>query len=448
MNTTYRYNPSSAAWVSTHANRRPSSAAVPAHVAWMFLAFTVYVAAPVADIPLLGLSLSAPILYLIALSVLVKHRAQGLSQYRRWLRFAVAFWAGIVVSFFANFTESFSSHFDPLPVLYLVRFAYWMLAFVLTVYIVNRGALGPRLPVYLGGAIVGLACLVLLERLFLGTMTAGAVSRITGLSQNSYGWQFSTFASYLLVPAISGRGWAKALGTMGLLVVWAAAAVNLSRSSWIAIAVGLVVLVVLYSVARRTVRGFVLAVFAGSIMVLAASWAPSPLKERVLERYQTVERLDTDKSYQIRLLMVQKAWRLFKENPIAGVGPSRFTKSSTSLDRPRVLSYASQEHFDEKSAHNSYALLLAEGGLVCVMPFAVLFLYLLTRGAQAAVFLCRRGEPWGLGVYASFVGMSVHLWSLAGLTGTAPWVTYGLAAAVIERASALKGHTILRRSFR
>jgi hypothetical protein len=29
--------------------------------------------------------------------------------------------------------------------------------------------------------------------------------------------------------------------------------------------------------------------------------------------------------------------------------------------------------------------------------------------------------------------MSLHLWTISGLTGTAPWFVYGLAAAVIER---------------
>jgi len=425
---------------------RASTRPLPKHIIWLFIAFAVYIAAPVGDAPILGTSWSAPILYAVALGLFFGYRARGIRRYARWIWFAVAFWLGIAASFLVNIFGSYGVGFDRESLLDVIRFGYWMLAFVITVYVVCRARLGPRMPTYFGAAVVFLACIVLLERLGLDTITGGAISRLTGLSQNAYGWQFSTFTPYLLVPAVTGRGRAKLLGAVGLLLVWGAAAINLSRSSWLGIAVGLAVFLILYSAAHRTFRGLVLFALVGMIAVWAASLAPDPVKARVMERYQTLERLDTDKSYQIRRLMVQKARRLFKRHPIFGVGPSRFAKSSAPLDIPPVLRYAPQSHFDRKSAHNSYALLLAEGGLACTVPFAVLLLILFFRGARAAVLLCRRGEPWALGAYASFVGMSLHLWSLAGLTGTAPWVVYAMVTATIERDKELKcGLNTLRR---
>jgi hypothetical protein len=39
-----------------------------------------------------------------------------------------------------------------------------------------------------------------------------------------------------------------------------------------------------------------------------------------------------------------------------------------------------------------------------------------------------------MGVYTAFVGMSIHLWVFAGLTGTSTWVMYGLVGGLIETA--------------
>jgi hypothetical protein len=75
--------------------------------------------------------------------------------------------------------------------------------------------------------------------------------------------------------------------------------------------------------------------------------------------------------------------------------------------------------------------MLAETGLLGSIPFGLLLLTLTVRGYRACKNLARQGQAWVLGIYAGFVGMSVHLWSLSGLTGTAPWFVYGLLAAVI-----------------
>ena len=412
---------------------------IPKHLVWLFVVFAMYLVAPVADVPFLNISLSAPLLYLVALGLLVQYKLRGFKSLRRWTVFPLVFWWGMAASFLINWALSSDTSTDAASLVTVLRFGYWMVAFLLTVYVAHRAQLGPRMPLYFALALVALGCVVLLERLALGTISAGGISTLTGLSQNAYGWQFSTFSPYLLVFAFTGKGRAQIFGITGILLVWLAAVVNMSRSSWLAIMVGFLVFLFLYSMARSLVRGVAQSALAISLAVAAIVFIPEAVKGMVLTRYQTFQRLDEDKSYQIRVLMLQKAWRLFKEHPLFGVGPSRFTRSSTPLDTSHVLRYAPQEHFNVKSAHNSYALLLAEGGLASGVPFAILLLVLLVRGARAAVFLCRRGEPWALGVYASFIGMSVHLWSLAGLTATAPWVTYGLVAAAIERARKLRG---------
>jgi O-antigen ligase len=105
---------------------------------------------------------------------------------------------------------------------------------------------------------------------------------------------------------------------------------------------------------------------------------------------------------------------------------------------PEVMAHRSDADFIGKSAHNAYLSFLAEGGLVATLPLAVLLVILAVRGAWSAVVLNRRGEHWALGVYASFIGMSVHLWAMSGLTTTSSWFIYGLLVATICLASRLR----------
>ena len=132
-----------------------------------------------------------------------------------------------------------------------------------------------------------------------------------------------------------------------------------------------------------------------------------------------------------RQVMNQKSTKLFENFPCFGVGPGRYQSVYVPLDLPPVLAHRTENDFMRKGSHNSYLSFLAEGGVVGTLPLAALIVVLAIRGASAAMSLNRKGEQWALGVYASFISMSVHLWSLAGLTGTHAWFVYGLLAAII-----------------
>ena len=129
--------------------------------------------------------------------------------------------------------------------------------------------------------------------------------------------------------------------------------------------------------------------------------------------------------------MNQKALLLFEESPYFGVGAGRFTVSSVELQIPTVLQYASQAHFDKKSSHNSYMGILAENGLFGAIPFAILLTYFAIMGWKAATHLLRQNKYWGMIIYSSFIGMSVHMWVISALTNTATWFIYGLIAAMV-----------------
>lgn len=68
------------------------------------------------------------------------------------------------------------------------------------------------------------------------------------------------------------------------------------------------------------------------------------------------------------------------------------------------------------------------------VPFALLLVWLVGAGGWTAVGMARQGEWWGPALVIGLVGMSVHFWTLSGLTGTAPWFVYGATAGMIYRA--------------
>jgi O-antigen ligase len=273
------------------------------------------------------------------------------------------------------------------------------------------------------------------EAFLFGKVGAWTKGGLFTMTQNSYAILFSTCAPCLLVPLLSreGRRWP---AIMAVLLVWGAVVINGSRSSWIAVSLGICVFMGLYAGAHparmhRLLLLMVLPVVLGGLLMLA----PRVYTETFTERFDTFQHLDQEKSYSIRKLMIQKGWRMFLDSPLFGAGAGNFTKEMVKLDLDKVTRYGSQKHFNKKSAHNTYIALLAETGLAGCLPFGILLLLLVVKGCKAAIILSRQEETWALGIYVGFLMMSLHLWALTGLTGTGTWVMYGLVGALISTAS-------------
>jgi O-antigen ligase len=208
-----------------------------------------------------------------------------------------------------------------------------------------------------------------------------------------------------------------------------------SRGTWIGVTVGIFAFTLLFILAKPQKIGWSLAIIGlSTLLLLSVQYAPQQIAAAFSERLATFQKLEEDKSFAIRQLMVQKGLKLFTESPLIGVGASRFTKESVPLDIPDVLSYARQYHFDSKTSHNSYIVFLAETGIVGSLPFAILLIILAWRGLKANLKLGRNNHVWAISIYAGFMGMSVHMWGIASITNTANWFLYGLVAAMIVAA--------------
>jgi O-antigen ligase len=401
----------------------------------LFYLVSAYLVLPIADVPLLGLSVSAPILFIVTMESVFRPPVPWSQVYRPYIILATLIWSGIFLSATINGLLSGGVNINLEGVLTVIRYAYWLLIFIVTIYVVSSGKLQLVLVRVLGWSIFILAILRWGEVLAYGN--AGAWTGTHLLYQNEYGFQFSTFSPFLLGLAFLEKGWKKIAAVIGTMLLWGAAAINGSRGSWVAIGISMVALLTILITARK--RSFfgmaVLLILIGSVALLIFS-SSSQIAQAVQGRLSTFQSLNEEKSYGIRLLMNQKSLRLFEQSPLFGVGAGRFRFSSVELDIPAAMRYANQEHFNVKSSHNSYLGFLAENGLVGALPLAILLIIFAIAGLKAATFLLRQEQYWGVMIYTSFIGMSVHMWVMSAISNTATWFVYGMVAVMIILADA------------
>ena len=412
-------------------------------IRYLFLIFAAYLVLPLVEVPLMGLSISAPVFFLIALTTIFRPPEPWFFRYRGWIFLACLVWVGIFLSFIVN--GLFYGELSLLGIQTVIRYAYWSLTFIITIYFVSRTGIGGKIADLVGWMILILALFRWGEALLFGRI--GAWTNVQLMSQNSYGIQFSSFTPFLY-PMVFSSGKKRVFGILAVLTVWGAALINGSRSSWIALAAGFVLywLMIFISHPKKTIGSVFGLLLISALAVAGLTFLPENFQAAINSRYSTLNNLEEDKSYAIRQLMVQKGLRLFQESPLVGVGAGNFRAVSVDLDIPKILTYASQDYFDEKSAHNSYILFLSETGLAGSIPLGLLLIFLVLRGWKVSLHASYQAIFWIPAAYAAFVSMSIHLWTLAGLTGTAPWVIYGLlGAGIVTRQMAVTKLKTVRR---
>lgn len=395
----------------------------------IFYILAAYLVLPIIDVPLLGLSISAPLFFIVAVAAVLKPPSPWFKQNQRWILFSLLIFIGVFLSTTFNGMLSSGVAIDLGGVAYLGRYAYWVIVFAVTSHLAAQKEILKKLSSIFAWSILFLSVLRWSEAMIWGNI--GSISGPQILTQNFYGYQFSTFSPFLLLKVFEKRGKERFWWFLSLIVCFSAIVLNGSRGSWVSISIGLGLasLILFFGNPKRFV-GLILAllILAGGIFVLGNLFPQ--FKSPVEQRFNTFESLEEDKSVLIRELMIQKGIRLFKDSPLFGVGAGRFSKETILLDVPKQLSYKDQSEYDTKSAHNSYVQFLAEFGLLGVIPFALLITTLLVDGVRSSYLDSRFGDVVSLAVSLSFIQMSIHLWVLSAITTTNTWFVYGLVAAV------------------
>ncbi len=225
----------------------------------LFLVFAAYLVLPIYDVPLAGLSLSAPILFFIAVEIFLKPQRLLWRRYFGWMAIAYLFWLGLLMSLAGNALQGSAIPFTSADSITLIRFAYWVLAFLITLIVVANGGFHIQLTVILGLAVLALAALRLYEALIWDKWGAWTSPRL--MTQNSYGVQFSAFSPYALWLALTMKGSRRWIVGAAVLLMWLAIAGNGSRSSWIAGGIATTIFLLLYALSQRRRQVWMLALF-------------------------------------------------------------------------------------------------------------------------------------------------------------------------------------------
>ncbi|MCU0441483.1 MAG: O-antigen ligase family protein [Bacteroidia bacterium] len=165
----------------------------------------------------------------------------------------------------------------------------------------------------------------------------------------------------------------------------------------------------------------------GEDLVLAAN----PRIHELL--YESDKVVLEDRSYLTRQLMIEKSLIIFRENPLLGIGLNNFTNVSVDLVGEFEGSefVVNKEGMNDKSAHNSYANMLAEGGLFLILPFLGLILYNIIQFVRHY----NHRKPEINAFYWSYIAMTIHLYFITGVVNVFVWFFIGLVTAASARSS-------------
>lgn len=397
------------------------------------LILVFYLAAPLYPIPFIGLSLSLPLILLLAL----KNGKIQIPRKSPLVFFIPSLILALTISFFINiFSGELNEGIDG-SVKYIAQFGFYFIAAALGYKLFLYKDFPPKASIAFALAIFFMSAFILFENLVLGGVSRnGGWSQLTRMSQNSYAVQFSNYLPFVFYAVAAAkqkttRQWWILLAGFCLTAVVA----NGSRTAWITTLLTLTIFFGLHAYALRKYKAVIFAAVITPLIILASiSVIPDSLRASLERDFNTFGNLEADKSWMIRQLQIQKAEKIFEDNPWFGVGPAQFKNQAIGLEMPEVLAGRNEYQFSDISAHNSYIQFLSEGGLVFMVPFTLMLAWLLIKGAGSSIILARSGEVWAISLFSGFIGLSIHFWTISGLTTTGPWFFYGAMAAMITRA--------------
>ena len=111
----------------------------PRLVSFLFYLFALFLVIPFFDIPLLILSLSAPVFFIVAIVCILRPPAPWLRRYASWIVLAAVLLVGIFTSTWANGLLSGGKNIDSSGISIVIHYAYWLLVFVVTAYFFTPG---------------------------------------------------------------------------------------------------------------------------------------------------------------------------------------------------------------------------------------------------------------------------------------------------------------------
>ncbi len=264
----------------------PEAAAdVPKDVRFLTLSIAFCLATSFIDIPLLKLSVSAPLMYMLFLNILrrpngVKLRHGIFSVMIIFLFLSMAM-SSVVNTLFGNATYTLISFAQT-----YARYAYWILCALIACGVFYRYQIGHSVSLAFTVGITCLGVLLIIDYLVFGGLSSTKNSLLTDLSKNDYAFQFSTFLPFLFYPIFFLKGKTRIWGIVGFIICLLAIVINTSRSAWGTTLLTIIIYSSLYGmiVPKRGYRLFI-GYFAVGLTFWIFLMLPGRFQEAVEERY-------------------------------------------------------------------------------------------------------------------------------------------------------------------
>ena len=160
--------------------------------------------------------------------------------------------------------------------------------------------------------------------------------------------------------------------------------------------------------------------------IRVGQWLEPYSPEVALLLQETESMLQRDKSWLVRKTQVDKGIDLFSKYPITGVGWGHFkyVRADINIRQYKYLSRAYDDYALTRSSHNSYIQILAETGVLGFVPFVLIQFYVICQAFK--VFLRSESLVDILPLAVALLGVAIYFWTISAITGALWYFILGL----------------------
>jgi len=215
--------------------------------------------------------------------------------------------------------------------------------------------------------------------------------------------------------------------------------VSSSRGAFIAmVALGIIILFIRSLELRTRILGFVIVILVFAALATSLYW------DRIGTVEGVVEESERNHSLEVRISSLNDSFEFFLSSPLYGIGYGQFM--FTSLDKYGGYS----EENTRFAAHNSYTQVLAEHGLLGIIPY-LLFIFLIIRDGYRAARDAKKAGDINLAQLVTGANLALITILIMGLTirtyGKQMFFYFGLVAAahriVLNKLSSKKADDVV-----
>ena len=250
-------------------------------------------------------------------------------------------------------------------------------------------------------------------------------------SYNSFAFLMVCFAAIAVAYVKKSKGILWALLFFGLIL---AVLLFLERRAGFVLVTlgGMLVLFVDRITSRAYFAVIFLVAFLGLFLALPATenllQSASPRIHQLIYNIEEVQ--SQDRSYLSRRAMIEKGLNFFEERPLTGIGLFNFSRMEGKIDGNfEGAKYVVHKKINNLSAHNSYIVVLSEGGLILSIPFVLLHL----RIIWFILISHQKIRSEMLPYFVGYVSMLFHFSTISALVNVYGWFLVALVASAIYR---------------